>query len=287
MTATTVKTSKRTIDQLRAAYDLTFANFATDNAEVAKALNVSAATAGRLMGKLEKAGLVCSTDVNDEAQGSSRRGQFKHLTWQCWQTYDSIDAAEAANVFDAAFGVITNHPAEEITPATPEEETSMAAPTKTSKTAQARAAREAKAAAAEAAKQTEPEASTSTELATIPAAPEPTPKPEPDATQTGAQLMKDLSAQVKKAVRGAELKASPKGDYTTVKIGKTPVAYIVRMKGKVGIELRLDEAPQADGVEFKPDTKHPAFKFKTVVGSAEQFEGALTAIELAAARVAA
>jgi hypothetical protein len=97
----TIATAKRA--QLRAAYLHTFDVFATDRSEVADTLGVSKHVASSLLGKLEDSSLVCSTDVNDDAQGSNRRGQYKELTWQCWDTYDSSTREEAEARFDAAF----------------------------------------------------------------------------------------------------------------------------------------------------------------------------------------
>jgi hypothetical protein len=93
----------RKIEQMRAAYLHTFDIFATDRSEVAGALGVSKEVASNLLHGLESKGLVCSTDVNDDAQGWNRRGQYKELTWQCWETYDNSTREEAEARFDAAF----------------------------------------------------------------------------------------------------------------------------------------------------------------------------------------
>lgn len=97
---------------LLAAYLTAFDNFATDRSEIASTPEFVAAEAdekkrkalaSRVLKELEAQSLVCSTDVNEESQGSGRRGAYKELTWQCWQTYDSISREEAIALFNQRF----------------------------------------------------------------------------------------------------------------------------------------------------------------------------------------
>jgi hypothetical protein len=110
-------------------YESTFDAFATDMPELVLNTGLSESQVRSALKALAAAGLVDAYDVNDEAQGGSRRGQYKHLTWQCNETYDSTDKAGARSTFDAEF------PAPNATAAQPQkEEANMATTTQTKQT---------------------------------------------------------------------------------------------------------------------------------------------------------
>lgn len=89
-------------DQLWQVYEATFDAFATDVPELMATTGLKEPAVRKALFALEDAGLVTWQDVNAEAQGASRRGQFKTLTWQCWETYDSTDKEGARATFEAA-----------------------------------------------------------------------------------------------------------------------------------------------------------------------------------------
>lgn len=106
-------------EQLKAVYMHVYGAFASDVSEVAAATGVSVSVARNLLKQLQAANLVDSHDVNDSAQGQSRRGQFKEVTWQANETYDSATREQAEATFDAAYPVAA--PAEVAAPAPAEE----------------------------------------------------------------------------------------------------------------------------------------------------------------------
>lgn len=84
-----------------------FDQFAVSVSDVASAFGVDKTKVKRALKKLESRGVVCSSDVNDEAQGVSRSGKYRELVWQsalgtyddktreqAEQSYDELEAAE-------------------------------------------------------------------------------------------------------------------------------------------------------------------------------------------------
>jgi DNA-binding transcriptional regulator GbsR (MarR family) len=90
-------------ETLRNVYGVVYDNFAVSKSEIASDLGIDKRNVSLALEHLEGAGLVTSTDVNDEAQGAARRGQFKELVWQCWKTYDSVSKEESEATFAEAF----------------------------------------------------------------------------------------------------------------------------------------------------------------------------------------
>jgi transposase-like protein len=80
-----------TREQLKTAYLVCFDTFATDATEVASVLDVKPAEATKILKTVGP--LLVSDHTNGE----------RKLTWQCYETYDSITRDEAIELFDAAF----------------------------------------------------------------------------------------------------------------------------------------------------------------------------------------
>lgn len=78
------------------AFEFIFENFAVGSSEVAEELGITTSAARRLLNKMAAKGLVDSTDVNQEGQGSRRRGAFKEVVWQsAVGSSDDMDLSEA------------------------------------------------------------------------------------------------------------------------------------------------------------------------------------------------
>lgn len=93
--------SPERFNQLYEAYLLVYDSFATGTTQVADELDVSKDSARKILKQLENVGLVAGEDVNGEAQGIFRRGEYKDICWQCWETHDSINREEAIAKFHA------------------------------------------------------------------------------------------------------------------------------------------------------------------------------------------
>lgn len=94
-TATTHKlTGKSQVNDLN-VYLAVFDAFAADKSDVVAETGLNKAQVTKSLKRLQERGLVDTYDVNAEAQGSFRRGEYKELTWQCNETYDSITRTEA------------------------------------------------------------------------------------------------------------------------------------------------------------------------------------------------
>lgn len=90
--------------RLHDAYMLIYSDFAVSLSDIADSLDVNVSTARRLANKLIAANIVHPPeDVNDEAQGNRRRGQFKELLYQACPTYDDITPDEAEALFARTF----------------------------------------------------------------------------------------------------------------------------------------------------------------------------------------
>jgi hypothetical protein len=89
-TAPASKTPNR--DLLKATYLKAFDNFATTAVEVAEGLGITTKEATVLLREMENS-LLASTHVNNE----------RTLTWQCWDTYDSITRRQAIAKFNKVF----------------------------------------------------------------------------------------------------------------------------------------------------------------------------------------
>jgi hypothetical protein len=98
--ASSLKLSDARRAQLLATYTFVYESFAVDRSDVADAVfSGDKSKASRALGTLRDVGLVASTDVNENAQGSHRRGAFKEIIWQPWATHDDIDLAQALELF--------------------------------------------------------------------------------------------------------------------------------------------------------------------------------------------
>jgi hypothetical protein len=86
------KTATPRRDQLKAVYLLAFDNFATTASEVAENLGIPTKEAHVLLREMENS-LLASDHVNGE----------RTLTWQCWDTYDSITRRQAIAKFNKVF----------------------------------------------------------------------------------------------------------------------------------------------------------------------------------------
>ena len=107
---TPLKTPKNVTD-LYAAYMIAFDEFATDRTAVAnEVFDGDKAKASRALNRLRTDGLIASTDVNENAQGSNREGAYSEIVWQCYQTYDSVSREEATAIFDAKYGTTNGEP---------------------------------------------------------------------------------------------------------------------------------------------------------------------------------
>lgn len=102
----------RNLRDLREVYMIAYSNFSTDRSEVVSILNEDGhlgspdqakRAVNRMFSQLEERGLLVSTDVNGEAQGNSRQGAFKELTWQASPTYDEIDEGQALALFEQLY----------------------------------------------------------------------------------------------------------------------------------------------------------------------------------------
>lgn len=101
------------------------------------------------------------------------------------------------------------------------------------------------------------------------------------------QLHDELLKKIKSSVRGVTAKASPKGSYTTIKVGVKPVAYLNPRAKAVVIHLGLTEKPEDVKLDMQPYSGNgPRFALQTKVTTTEQIEEALKAIEAAAVLVA-
>lgn len=90
-------------DLLKQIYLFVYGAFATDVTEVAGNFGISRQRARKMLRLLEDAELVVSTDVNQEAQGAARHGQYKELTWQSWMSIDVYKQEEVAQNFEETF----------------------------------------------------------------------------------------------------------------------------------------------------------------------------------------
>lgn len=102
------KTSQIRRTRLERAYKFVVEHWAPDTNEVADALyQGSVERASRDLRLLRRKGLIEPIDLNEEAQGSARRGSYKSLTWQSYYDIENSDEAEtlasAASDFRAAF----------------------------------------------------------------------------------------------------------------------------------------------------------------------------------------
>lgn len=89
-----VVTRERLAD-LHECYMYVFETFAVGASDVASQMGISRNSALSMLKRLEMMQLVGRVDVNEEAQGVFRRGEFKELTWQCWRTYDDYTSMQA------------------------------------------------------------------------------------------------------------------------------------------------------------------------------------------------
>ena len=85
--------------ELKDTYSFVFSVFATTRSEVADHFGISKNAASSRLKALQRHRLADSIDVNDEAQGNWRRGEYKELTWQTWPTYDDYTLEQALEQF--------------------------------------------------------------------------------------------------------------------------------------------------------------------------------------------
>lgn len=92
-------------DVLRTIYTAVYTDFALSTADAAEAAGISRDRAYAALRKLEAAGIVTAQLVNadDQTRHNRNAANLAGLTWQTCRTYDDVDAAEAAAIFDAAF----------------------------------------------------------------------------------------------------------------------------------------------------------------------------------------
>jgi hypothetical protein len=94
--------TNREIDQQ--VYLVVFDSFSASKPDVAEETGFTAAQVSRSLDRLRGLQLVDAYDVNGASQGSFRRGQYGHLQWQCYDTYDSITREQAVEKFNQAMG---------------------------------------------------------------------------------------------------------------------------------------------------------------------------------------
>lgn len=334
----------RNIEQLRQAYMTVFSGFAVDVTDLSNDLGVSRDTARRLLKKLEAANLVGSYDVNEESQGSGRRGQYKELVWQCNETYDNATPEQAAATFDRAFGIKSEHDAgmEILAAKFAEQDAERREPGTVTLTAKTdgktpwhfrnadtstvtgecglvlqddttegitvhivdsideRVERHANRPICgncrdqhrnrrnTAAPMTEEVTMSTTTTNEAPAAPaaetaaKPT-TPAKAAVEIPVDLEKTLLSQVKAMKPKPELKPSPSGSYTAIKVGGKPVGYLHPATRK-GIRLHLAAAPKdvkAAGLKGAEAYSKGSVQTQVYITATDQVESAVKALALA------
>lgn len=85
--------------ELYEVYMYVFDSFATGKSEIASHLHLTLSSTLSKLKRLERDRLIIREDVNGESQGRFRRGEFKELCWQAWQTHDYISRQEAQCIF--------------------------------------------------------------------------------------------------------------------------------------------------------------------------------------------
>lgn len=85
-----INAARNTAADLRTAYLIAFDNFSTDPIEVGNAVNGNSRYGRELLGTLVNANLVCTTLVNNA-----------DMVWQCFDTYDNVNRAQAEATIDA------------------------------------------------------------------------------------------------------------------------------------------------------------------------------------------
>jgi hypothetical protein len=100
---------------LKKVYFFVYDEFSAYTKDVVDDLKLTRPAALAALNALEKAGLICGdftdgqgTFGNVEYHGKEnlrKRWPGKNKIWQCWKTYDSIDADEAEKLFNEKMGV--------------------------------------------------------------------------------------------------------------------------------------------------------------------------------------
>lgn len=302
----------RNIESLLDAYRVVYAGFAVGRSDVATVLGVSPQTASRLLGTLRDARLIDTYDVNQEAQGASRSGAFKEVVWQCLQTHDSVNEVEALAIFERAFGLDAS-PANPANVELSDERAALDEPVwddaKLAASVSTHSQEEADQIAADAATPRE-DSRTSTKETTMPrktktktassrsraAAPPKAETPTPAEQMEQAQakldmkaLYADLKKRIKAAIRDVSFKDAPSGDYTTIKTGTQPIAYLFPRGKSIVAHLGLTEKPEGVELTLTPRERRgrPRFALQTKITTAEEVDDLLKCIEAAAAVEAA